>query len=461
MKLRVLNILASLFVAACVITSCLDDDSVEVEYSSDASITAFSIVDSIITYYSATTAEGNDTTLSTAVIGSDYPFVIDQHSGQIYNADSLPVGTDVSKVVVSITSDYYTFIVAETDSVWEEGDSLDFTSPIQLKVMSQMGTYGKTYTAQINVHQQDPDSLAWTQLAGNFSTDIQAQKAVYANNTLYVFAEQDDQVAMTCASTDDGRTWTALQAIDIPVKADYTSVMAWGEQLYILADNTLYTSTNGINWTKVETSQAIAKLLANVYTENEKRMIGVDEEGRYIESADGIEWMTYDALPSDFPTSNYSFAAYKLATNSALNRIVLLGASEAESSDTTTVAWTQLTGEQGWSDLLTDKTAYACPRLENACMIHYNNQLYTFGGQGGKETVIEPFSAIYASEDNGITWKAFTSKVMFPETFGDLYEQADGHYSCVVDDEHHIWVMWSQTGEVWRGRINKLGFKKQ
>ena len=67
MKLRVLNIIVSLFITACTISSCLDSDYTEYEYSSNASITAFSITDSIITYYPAV-VNGKDTTLSTAVV---------------------------------------------------------------------------------------------------------------------------------------------------------------------------------------------------------------------------------------------------------------------------------------------------------------------------------------------------------------------------------------------------------
>ena len=162
MKLRVLNIIVSLFITACTISSCLDSDVVEYEYSSNASITAFSITDSIITYYPAV-VNGKDTTLSTAVVGAKYPFVINQHEGLIYNPDSLPVGTDVSKVVIGITADTQgIYIVAETDSLWEEKDSLEFKNPIQFKVLAENGSFGRTYTAKINVHQQEPDSLSWS-----------------------------------------------------------------------------------------------------------------------------------------------------------------------------------------------------------------------------------------------------------------------------------------------------------
>ena len=162
MKLRVLNIIACLFVSACVITSCLSDDIVyETDYN--ASITTFSF-DSIVTYYPSVTEEGKDTTLSTYVLGSNYPFVIDQIKRRIYNADSLPKGTDVSKVVVNIGSDgYYIFVEAgENDSIWESTDSLDFTQPIRFKVLSAMNTFGDEYTAEIYVHQQDPDQVSQT-----------------------------------------------------------------------------------------------------------------------------------------------------------------------------------------------------------------------------------------------------------------------------------------------------------
>ena len=90
MKLRVLNIICCLFIAACGITSCLHSDEIEYEFSSNASITAFAIKDSIITRYPAV-VNGKDTTLSKGIVGTDYPFVIDQSTGLIYNPDSLPV----------------------------------------------------------------------------------------------------------------------------------------------------------------------------------------------------------------------------------------------------------------------------------------------------------------------------------------------------------------------------------
>ena len=460
MKLRVLNIIIGLFIAACGITSCLDSDTVEYEFSSNASITAFSITDSIVTYYPAV-VNGRDTTLSTGVVGTDYPFVINQHEGLIYNPDSLPFGTDVSKVVVDITADTEgIFIVAETDSLWEETDSLNFKNPIQFKVISQAGTFGRTYTAKINVHQIDPDSMSWTRIESNFASDIEGQKAVYANNHIYVFGEQNGQIIMTKANVSNATTWSAPVVLDIPGKIDYTSVMIWGNQFYILADNQLYISSDASNWQKQEVSHQISQLIANVHTSNNQKIIGVDVDNHYIESADGITWNQYETMPSEFPNSHISFASYALDTNSAFDKITLIG-DNGVSTDTVTVAWTQLSSENEWIDLTPEYNNYGCPKFENISMIHYNNKLYAFGGDAQHKGSIDAFSKFYVSEDNGISWTAIKKKIMFPKDFNSLYNQAEGNYSCIVDDQNFIWIMWSHSNEVWRGRINKLGFDKK
>lgn len=457
MKLKVLNIIACLFVVACSISSCLDSDTIEYEYSSNASITAFSITDSIITSYSAV-IDDKDTTLTTSVVGADYPFVINQKEGLIYNPDSLPVGTDVSKVVVSITADTQgIYVVAETDSLWEETDSLNFEKPIQFKVMSEIGVFGRTYTAKINVHQQDPDSLYWQRLESNFSKNIRKQKAVYANKTIHVFAADDSGISMT--QTNDGMLWSEPVVTNLPAETDHTSVMVWNDVFYILAGSELYTSTDGIDWAKVETTQRFSQLLANIQTPYNHKIVGVDADRHYIESEDGIVWNRYEEIPSDFPTGNYAFASYTLDTNEKFSKIVLMGDAGLD-ADTTTTVWTQLNTEHEWTELYLENNTYACPKLENQGMILYNGDLYTFGGSGQLYTAIDAFNRFYISQDNGISWKAVRSKFMFPSEFEALYEEAEGNYSYIVDEQHFIWIMWSQTGEVWRGRLNKLGFKE-
>lgn len=458
MNIRLLNIIACLFITAFIATSCLDEEEYDYEYSANASITAFSIKN-IETKYQAT-VNGKDTTLTATVVGTNYPFVIDQHQGLIYNVDSLPVGTDVSRVVAEISADGYIFISAETDSIWEEADSLDFRQPIQFKVMSMQGTYGRNYTAKVNVHQQDPNQITWTRFESNFSTEIKQQKAVYFKQQVMVFAEQENQVAVTMAKQENGREWSPLQTINIPVKADYSSVIACGETLYILADNELYLSTDGINWTKSENSQKLNSLTAAINHGGYQKLIGTTIDNQYTESTDGSSWITYSAIPANFAKGAYSYAAYPLATNNELYRIVLMGQNEV-ANDSTNIVWSQLATEHEWTPLSMEGNKNECPNMENTGMIHYNGQLYAFGGPEKNGTSTSAFDSFYVSNDNGIGWEKLTEDVLFPDEFATFYKQAEGNYSFAVDENNFMWFMWGNTGEVWRGRINKLGFVNQ
>ena len=73
MKIKFLTVITSLLTAAFMITSCLDDNEVETEYSSESSITAFAIKDKIETQYTEK-VNGKDTTLTFTVDGTKYPF---------------------------------------------------------------------------------------------------------------------------------------------------------------------------------------------------------------------------------------------------------------------------------------------------------------------------------------------------------------------------------------------------
>ena len=449
MKIKFLTVITGLLMAAFMITSCLNDDDNEVTLSSESSITAFSIKDNIETKYTAK-VNGKDTTLTATVKGSDYPFIIDQVERRIYNADSLPVGTNVSKVVVEITADTpYILIVADKDSLWTSTDSLNFENPVKFKVMAQSMEYGAVYTAEINVHKQEPDSLVWSNLSSDFNgSAIQAQKAVYFNDKIYVFARQDEgKVAVTTTSITDGHSWSALQPLSLE-KADYSTAMTWGDHLYIIAENQLYQSENGTDWSKIESAPKLKMLVSNIYSQNNpeenNKLIAINTDNVFVESHNGTEWTEQESVPYGFPETSLSFVSYPLNTNSSIDRMLVLGENPI-ATDTTSVVWAQLSTENTWGNYPPEKDNLDfCPKLENIAMIHYNNQLYAFGGPGKKNgSNLAPFSAFYESVNNGITW-----------------QQADGNYSYVIDKNNYLWIMWSKSGQVWRGRINKLGFKK-
>ena len=89
-----------LFVVGCIalfLSSCLNSDDQEYEIPKDCQITAFSV--------------DHDSILGGKL--DTVKFVIDQVNGRIFNPDSLPFGTEIEKVVctVSVATGTYTIEV--------------------------------------------------------------------------------------------------------------------------------------------------------------------------------------------------------------------------------------------------------------------------------------------------------------------------------------------------------------
>ena len=121
-------------------------------------------------------------------------FTIDYDNGLIYNADSLPVGTDISKLKVTVqflnTVNSAVFKItgasrqADTTITYTTSmsTSLDFTGKTVLTVTSADEKQVKDYDVKVLVHKVNPDSLIWPMswrrdLAG-YRTSTIAHKAV-------------------------------------------------------------------------------------------------------------------------------------------------------------------------------------------------------------------------------------------------------------------------------------------
>ena len=106
-------------------------------------------------------------------------FTVDALRGQIYNVDSLPVGTNVSRLLTRLTFKsavgtvkyYLTYSkggVVQRDTITYSSsstDSLNFTGTAILEVSSYDGTVTRRYNIHVNVHQSKPDTLVWPMTA--------------------------------------------------------------------------------------------------------------------------------------------------------------------------------------------------------------------------------------------------------------------------------------------------------
>ena len=67
----------------------------------------------------------------------------------------------------------------------------------------------------------------------------------------------------------------------------------------------------------------------------------------------------------------------------------------------------------------------------------------------------DTLSLFYLSDDAGRTW--------IPQHTGYVHPTAiaAAGFSVVVDEDNYIWIFCSGSGDIWRGRLNRLGFQSQ
>ena len=140
---RFLSAFAVMLSMAISLSSCLGDDDTKVTYSSEAALTSFSL-STVKRQMTVKTKSGKDSTYIANFTATSYKFYIDQINRVIYNPDSLPYGTDASKVLCNITSkNSSAIVVKEIDSdqliYFSSTDTMDFSVPRILSAIAPDG----------------------------------------------------------------------------------------------------------------------------------------------------------------------------------------------------------------------------------------------------------------------------------------------------------------------------------
>lgn len=482
MKIKFLPLIAVLFAATSIMTSCLDNDVDQITYTSETSITGFSLgtlhIDRV-----GKDKNGLDSPYVDTLDCSNYPFTIDQINRTITNKDSLPVGTYIDKVITNITYDAgvlaYKPKGSDNDTIWTSTDSIDFTEPVEFKVYAYSGVEGKPYKVTINVHQQEPDTISWKKFDNNpFSAgNLSEQKAVYANGKVYVFGKNGNgtHIEYSDVANDNPTSWVAVTK-NVPADIDTYSATACAGYIYFLAgtDKQLYkldANSNEITSVNTETFEMLIggnDIKSELYAvkEGEKgKKSGIYKENTWTEDAN-----SFTLFPVGKPFfSNTTTASYN---SDITTTIALCNNPGTTANDTAALVFNRISSDNKWEERMQN---LPLPNLENITMIYYDGKLYAFGG-GYKE--IKPFSQFYCSTDNGLCWRPVTECMAFPAevpdpekpnkeyiNFPNLYDTHHGNYSCAVTPKlengtsrgNFIWIVW-EDGSICRGRINRLGF---
>ncbi len=233
--------------------SCKNDDDESITQLSDSvRVTAFSLVkdDSVLV------------NLDTVF------FTIDLDRGLIYNADSLPKGTDVSALVANINFDNVSEAMiyvdkgdpAKNDTInyaFAPNDSIDFTGKVSLKVTSESGLNVMTYSVKVNVHRIYPDSLYWTVPFGVKSLPcgkevaVDEQKTIYYKDKVHTWIKEGETITLYTTENPYGE-WNK-QSLSLSFTPNWQSLQAADEELYVLSSTgELFSSTNGVDWTTTD-----------------------------------------------------------------------------------------------------------------------------------------------------------------------------------------------------------------
>jgi len=381
-EIRMKRTIAPLLLTATLLlmASCLNSDDSDTTYYNDTAITTFTL-GTMKRYITTTASDGvTDSTYSTTVTGSLYKFYIDQNNRKIYNVDSLPYGTDASKVLATIYvknsgTVYLKSLTSDSLYIYSSSDSLDFSQPRELRVYTYDGsnTIYRAYTVNVNVHQEPADTFFWTKM---------------------------------------------------PEGTEIPEAVTFG---------------GSPNTYKIE-------------------------NGELLKSSDGGSTWTTETLDRDaawLPDANVSFCSKASNTNDSTDIVLLTGTSDADPDYA--VCWLkyddyeQNAFDSEWS-YTTGGAAnlYPLPKLENLCVVRFSEDyVLAIGGKGLDNCDEAPYSSIYVSHDNGISWIP-DDVFRMPEDF----DTSATNVKMTVDSNNRLWLVSEGTGEIWCGRLSQNASEK-
>ena len=465
MKSKTINI-AVLLAALFSLVSCLDTNDGDYVYTDDSAVTAFSVTSAKKAVH-VKASNGADSVYTTSVKLSAYKFVIDQQRCVIYNPDSLPYGVDPTKLLVSANSLNSGSLVlksmtSDSLSYLSTTDSLDFSKPRELQVYSLSGAAVRKYEVRVNVHQEPADRFNWTKLpnptAFTSANGVKSFVVTTASGATRRFLLASDGTTTTVYRADGDNAWTAATPnFNHTLAAEtYRSAAVKHDTLFVCDNGVVMATIDGDTWTQQATAEAgVARIIAA----NPIRLYAYNNEGVMVSSDDsGKTWKAagMDESATLLPNGDIAYATLPLTTNANAYRTLLIG-SVPEASTTTFSIWGKIDEGDAYSEnqpwMFYDHNSLNRHELS----LMQNFSAFTYDGKimmvGNDERVYLP--NFYGSRDGGITWEAdtvITSPLGFFVT---------GPYTVSVDKDHFIWFVSGKTGETWRGRINRLGWKKE
>lgn len=488
---------------ASVSFSCSDDDDNDIVMTdsliSSTAVTAFSLEadDEIM--------ENLDTVF----------FTIDLKNALIYNADSLPMGTNISNLKINMTyvacssAEFHVTggkSMSDTTFVYSSGDSIDFTGDVKFEIISQDMSAKRTYDIKVNVHKMKPDSLSWDKVARRdvpaYTTTLKSQKTVQYDGKLYCLVNEGNSYVLSTTSHPGEETWVKNR-VNFAFKPKNETFTATENALYILDENNaLYSSVDGMEWTPC------GETWYSILGSYDDRLLGVVKVGEdYLHTEYPMRaTFTKSKVLSSFPVEGVSQMVTLNSKWAVGKQRIVMGGVTANGTylcDTWGYdgdTWGKITRYSATADVK-DATlfAYTYTYFDAETWTTYEYPaLYLIGGvmKDGKSLD----NSVYISTDNGMTWGQGNESLQLPEYIEPFANAQAFVYESTFEDarssENSGWIempsqkmpagyryksratvavtswdcpyvyLFGGTAEngtlynnIWRGVINRLTFK--
>lgn len=383
-------------------------------------------------------------------------FSVDLNNRVIFNADSLPKGTKVNKLVpvikfmglpssVVLKMTGGSTRTGEVNYLTSSTDSIDFTGRVTLDVTAADGVTKTTYLLKVNVHRSVGDTIVWentsTALLPSRLSDPKQQKTVAHNGTAFCFLQESDG-SYTLASTRSPKAdaWNK-NSVSLAFTPQVRTFTATGGDFYMLgSDGTLYSSPDAETWTS--TGEIWESILG---------AFGSDAMGLKTSGASILQ-CTYPGgaamtAASDFPVKGFS-PLCSIVTEWTPDPIVFLVGGTTASGVTSAATWAY--DGQNWAKI----SEAPAPALQNATVTQYS--IFRKKGLRYVEYKIwlllggtingDLNRGVYMSYDNGVHWQSCPALPDLPKKMSG-WSEAD-LITLPADMEAKISDAWTRVDYV-------------
>lgn len=400
-------------------------------------------------------------------------FTIDNEKDFITNMDSLPYGTRIDSLYLGFYfASSYGFVmndtVSEASTITQGKTSryYDLTKPVKIKNLATDGKTTKEYTISVNVHQVEPYLHVWNQLTPQVMENApKNQKAVLLNNAFYYFFGNDAGYSLYTSTNANGWTKTATPT-GLSAKLDLRNMLVYNNAIYLLNNNTLYSTTDGISWQSAtvsgDSNYRYDKLLFTFKDKMWATVIANDDTHlRIANSTDGVNW-TFSGnriFTENFPAS--AFAATGFTPPVGREKVIVVGGKSLSGKILSSI-WSAEnipgTDTLNWINL--QRSNKVVNNIADASVAYYGSKLLLLGGEVVAGNLVPDTLQLIESRNEGLTWKIPNkSQNILPAEFTKRKNA-----SFIEDSNNHsLYILGGHSGtntlsDSWKIKVNFYDF---